>query len=366
MNYDIVFNPGGAVHFPDLPQTLFATLEALGGAPPGGAQTQPAALPGYLLAKRTRAPLTPDGLASESTASLWHVHDETRQRAITAGVASAGNDVSLLDLKIELARRSLTACDLCELRCGADRWGGQRGECGSRRDSFYGRCFLNWGEERHLIPSISIFLGGCNWHCPFCQYPEHLNPAAGRPVEPAELSARIHRLWQAGGVNTHWVGGNPDQHLWAVLNVLRACDVPIPVVWNSNGYASDVTLKLLDGVADTHLMDFRYGSETCAARYRAGPRAWKAATRNLRQAAGQRCELIVRHLQLPGHFECCTTPILHWLAENLPSAKVNLLNGQYRPAYVAYQFPEIDRRLTPEEKQRALALAQELGLELIS
>jgi putative pyruvate formate lyase activating enzyme len=87
--------------------------------------------------------------------------------------------------------------------------------------------------------------------------------------------------------------------------------------------------------------------------------------RNLHQIAQQDAALIVRHLQLPGHFDCCTAPILRWLAAELPDAPLNLMHGQYRPARLAYRYPEINRRLKPAERKKAMHLACDLDLMLV-
>lgn len=368
MSYEIVFGADGCVSFPDLPDALLPAVEALNAPlPHPAAQAAGEEPPAWWRTRRTAVGLKRADLAQASASALWAIH-----RAALDGDLDPTSDAeqpggaTLLDLKIELACRSLSACDLCAHQCGADRWAGERGACGSALESRTTRCFLNWSEERELTPGISVFLSGCNWRCVYCQYPENLDASAGTIVEPERLAQHIEELWREGGTNIHWVGGNPDQHVWAALGTLRACGAPIPVVWNSNGYASQTTLRLLEGVVDTHIVDFRHWSPACASRYGVPAEGAEIIRRNLRIIAAQGADLIVRHLQLPGHFECCTAPILRWLAEQLPSepprVRLNLMHGQYRPAFEVHRTPEINRRLSPEERARSERLARALKL----
>jgi putative pyruvate formate lyase activating enzyme len=368
MSYEIVFNADGSVSMPDLPAELFPAVQELGAPLPAAAAASghddP---PRWWRTRQVAVPLSRTALRQASTDTLWDLHARfVDDRVWRTAPEDGGSDgATLLDVKVALARRSLLACDLCTWQCGVDRWHGGTGICGSGREVGVTRCFLNWSEEQHLTPAISVFLSGCNWRCAYCQYPDNLDARAGRTLVPGRLAGRIEALRREGGTNVHWVGGNPDPHLWAVLMTLRACRAPIPMVWNTNGYASPAALRLLDGVIDTYLIDFRHGSPACAERYGAPGDSVRVIRRNLRALARQDAELIVRHLQLPAHFDCCTAPILDWLASALPDVPVNLMHGQYRPAYRAYRHPEIDRRLTRAERARTVRVARGLGLTLV-
>lgn len=360
--YNVVFLADGVIRLPDVPQESFALLQALGGNCPLPAKPKKNERNVKRLSQLGEIRTGISDFDSLRTSSLWQIHNDVLSDPDSATDSSG---LSILEVKIELARRMLFSCQMCELRCGTDRWHGERGECGSGREAYYTSCFLNWGEERHLVPSITLFLNGCNWRCPYCQYPDQLEPENGQPLYTDETVELIRRLIVKGGKNLHWLGGNPDQHLWSTLQVIQRLSSEIPIVWNTNGYASTHTMNLLNGIVDTYIIDFRYGNNECATRYKAGPMAWEVLKRNLLLANAQAGEVIVRHLQLPGHLECCTIPILEWLAEELPDVKVNLMNEEYYPIHQTSQFPEIDRRLTRAEKRRALERALELELHLI-
>lgn len=396
MTYEIVFDADGRVIFPDLPGELLPAAEALAAPLPPPAAPRPTnGLHQWWHTRSIHLGITHPALKETATPVLWALHgaalkgaspkqeprlriDEAlaeagparRERAAIADAVEAAHRqaATLLDLKIELARRALGSCDLCALRCGANRRAGERGACGSGFDARYTDCFINWSEERDLTPGISIFLSGCNWRCVYCQYSENLSAEAGTVVEPRGLALRVEDLWRRGGTTIHWLGGNPDQNVWVAIATLQVCQAPLPVVWNSNGYASQRTLRLLNGIVDTHIVDFRHWSSDCAGRYGAPPDSAAVIRRNLSQIAEQGSDLIVRHLQLPGHFECCTAPILRWLAQTLiyekPGFRLNLMGGQYRPAHQTHRYPEINRRLHDEERHAVGALALDLGLRL--
>jgi putative pyruvate formate lyase activating enzyme len=137
--------------------------------------------------------------------------------------------------------------------------------------------------------------------------------------------------------------------------------VNVPVVWNSNTYYSEETARLLAGFADVYLLDFKYGNNECAEKISNAPNYWEVCTRNHLYAM-KHGELIIRVLVLPGHLECCAKEILNWIAENLGKNTRTNVMFQYRPEWKAHEVPELRRRLTTEEMQRAVQLAEQAGL----
>jgi putative pyruvate formate lyase activating enzyme len=127
-------------------------------------------------------------------------------------------------------------------------------------------------------------------------------------------------------------------------------------------YLTERTMELLEGVVDVYLTDFKYGNNECAKRLSNVDNYWDIVSRNHKIARSQ-CEMIIRHLVLPNHFECCTRPVLQWISENLKDVRVNVMD-QYRPEFNAYEHKDLTRKLKSSEFERALKLALDLGLSL--
>jgi putative pyruvate formate lyase activating enzyme len=271
---------------------------------------------------------------------------------------------SLLDVKLELSYRLLSHCCFCERRCGADRSGGEKGYCGVGAQSRYSSDFLHMGEEAELVPSHTIFFSGCTFQCAYCQnWDIAMHPASGILVEPAMLAAVLQEGISQGSRNANFVGGNPDPNLHTILETIALLGRDgrfLPMVWNSNMYASTEAMHILDGVIDVYLADFRYGNDECARELSDADDYFGVVSRNF-AFAWESSEVMIRHLVLPGHLECCTKPIMEWVSRNMPGAYFNLM-FQYRPEYRAALFPSIDRRLSDPERKRALQLAQEHGI----
>jgi putative pyruvate formate lyase activating enzyme len=271
---------------------------------------------------------------------------------------------SILDVKIELAHRMLSDCRFCSRCCGADRTSGETGYCGVGANSHYNSDFLHMGEEPELVPSHTIFFSGCTFHCVYCQnWDIAFSAGSGPAAEPAVLAAALQEGIAQGSRNANFVGGNPDPNLHVILETMRKLGHPgrfLPMVWNSNMYTSPEAMEILNGVIDVYLGDFRYGNDDCARELSDVEGYFDVVSRNFSHA-WDTAEVMVRHLVLPGHLECCTRPIMEWTRENMPGAYFNLM-FQYRPEYRAGLFPQIDRRLTDREKWAAIAMAEEYEL----
>jgi len=365
----IVIEDDGTVRFVDLARETLPLAAAFD--PTVGSLTQsPIPWPDPVYRWVQRIPVDADKrqLVELDTGHLWALHNQAleqmRKMRAAHRLLPPPPVQSLLDLKIELARRMLETCDQCHRLCGANRWKGEVGDCGVGRVAQYTQAILHLAEETLVRPSAAIFLAGCPWRCVFCQNPQGLNPKAGVSLEPEGLAATIRNLVAQGARTIDWVGGDPDPHLWPILRTLRELDVQAGVTWNSNGCASEPTMQLLDGLVDVYLTDLRFGpSDACAVRLARAPAAWETVTRNLRLAATQAL-VLVRVLQLPGHWACCTRPVLDWLARELPGVMVNLMD-QYYPYFQARRYAELAQPLAPEEHTMARRYATALELNLV-
>ncbi|MEW6222956.1 MAG: radical SAM protein [Candidatus Hadarchaeota archaeon] len=272
-------------------------------------------------------------------------------------------EVSLLDLKAELAMRVLKSCHFCERRCAVDRTAFEKGWCKVGEKAKLSSEFMHHGEEPELVPSYTIFFSGCTFSCQFCQnWDISQFPEAGVEVSPKDLAKLAEGARRDGARNVNWVGGEPTPNLHIILEALNLCKANIPSVWNSNMYMSPEAMKLLFGTQDVYLADFKYGNNKCGLRYSKVPKYFDVVARNHRLAFAD-AELIIRHLVMPANLDCCTRPIFKWIVENLgKTVRVNIMD-QYRPCYKIECYDEVNRHLTAEEFSKSVKIAEEVGLE---
>jgi putative pyruvate formate lyase activating enzyme len=270
---------------------------------------------------------------------------------------------SYLDLKIEIASRILQSCHFCTRRCGANRMAGELGYCKCGNTIVVSSIFEHVGEEPELVPSGTIFTMGCTMRCRHCQnWTISQWMENGTEYMPEELAKEVEQLRFNGCRNANLVGGEPTPWLQHWLETFKHVKVNVPVVWNSNTYYSPETAQLLADFADIYLLDFKYGPSDCAQRVSDAPHYWEACTRNHLEAK-KHGELVIRVLVLPNHLECCTKPILNWIADNLGTeTRVNVM-FQYRPEWRAHEIPELRRQLTKDEMEKAVQLAKKVGLK---
>jgi putative pyruvate formate lyase activating enzyme len=322
----------------------------------------------FRIARRLEADFNPDMPLED----LWSLHEKLAsqylklEEKLDAGEADFESlplpKLSYLSLKAEIARRILEECHLCERRCRVNRLEGDKGFCQCGIQTEVSSYFTHLGEEPELVPSGTIFTMGCTIRCLHCQnWTISQWFEKGEKCSPGALAQIVRELKRQGCRNANLVGGEPTPWLAAWLEAFNLLDLDMPVVWNSNSYYSEETARMLAGFADVYLLDFKYGSNECAERISSAPKYVETARRNHLYAV-KYGELIIRVLVLPRHLECCTKPILEWIARNLGTwVRVNLMD-QYRPEWRAGEIPELRRRLKPEEFEEALSYARQLGL----
>lgn len=315
----------------------------------------------YLQAKRMKVEVK----LNQDTSVLWDAHKSAQECKL-----KSNSRTSLLDLKCELAARVLESCTLCERKCRTNRKAGVKGHCGVLEPRISSE-FLHMGEEPELVPSYTIFFSGCTFNCVFCQnWDISTRPDIGATMSAATVARMIDAKFAGdsrsplmeSARNVNWVGGDPTSNIPFILKVLKAAEANLPQVWNSNMYMSEDSMSLLDGVVDVYLTDFKYGNDRCASRLSNAPSYMRVVTRN-HALARRNGEMIIRHLVMPGHIDCCTRPVLGWIADNLADVKVNVM-GQYRPSHRAREFDEISKPLRLTEFKQALEIAHGLQLDL--
>jgi putative pyruvate formate lyase activating enzyme len=264
--------------------------------------------------------------------------------------------------KIDEAYEILNSCELCERKCKVNR-NKELGFCKVGNRPVISSAFIHVGEEPMLIPSFTIFFMGCTFHCQFCQNWEISQwKESGNVTSVEHLTELINQNKNCRNVN--FVGGEPTPHLPFVLDALKGVKIKIPVVWNSNFYMSLKSMSLLKNVVDVYLSDWKYWSNKCALRLSKVKNYLEIVKRN-HDMAFKDSEMIIRHLIMPNHFECCTKPILNYIAENYGDKVIVNLMAQYRPEYKAEKYEDISRSPNKGELEKSWKLAEELGLAWI-
>jgi putative pyruvate formate lyase activating enzyme len=259
-----------------------------------------------------------------------------------------------------------------------DRPGGERGECGCGDGLEVAAVSLHTGEEPVLggrTGACNVFLTGCNLHCTFCQNHPISHLEVGRSETAGGLASRVHEVLEEGTAILGFVTG--AHQVPAILGALAPIleDRPdLTVVWNSGGYERVETLKLLEGIVDVYLPDFKFWDAAVAEELAGAsdyPRVAREAIREMARQVGPLVTddrglaergLIVRHLVLPGNLSG-TEDVLEWVSRELPVGTAVSLMGQYVPSAGGLDHPVLGRRLEREEYDRACGILERLGLE---
>jgi putative pyruvate formate lyase activating enzyme len=337
---------------------------------------------------------------------------------------------SLMDLSVELVKRMLKHCNFCRWNCQIDRSIQQTvnednisGQ--TRRQKKHGTCqlestskvssyFHHRGEElifRGTNGSGTIFFTSCNMRCSFCQNGDiSTDKENGILITPNNLALMIWQLRMEGSHNINWVGGDPTIHLHTIVQAISMldsfkkdwinnskdidyiesvksdkyfsnshCDSKYafykqsifnsPQLWNSNFFMSSEAMSILRTLMDAWLPDFKFGPGKCALDLSRTPWYWETVINNLKLVHEWGEDFIIRHLIMPNHIECCTKPILEWIAKNIPEVQINIMD-QYHPDNLCNplspkykdRYKEIARSPTKEEIRRAYQYANDLNL----
>ena len=281
-----------------------------------------------------------------------------------------------LEQRAKAAERLLEVCRVCPRECLVQRLQGETGVCGVGDQAMVASYGPHFGEERPLVGSGgsgTIFLAHCNLCCVFCQNFEISQQDGGRIVSVRELAEMMLELQRMGCHNINFV--TPTHQVPQILRALPiAVDggLRVPLVYNCGGYESLETLRLLDGVFDIYMPDFKYADAQAAKRYSKVenyPEVAKGAFREMHRQVGNlaldgrgvaRRGLLVRHLVLPNNL-AGTGEVVRFLADLSKDTYVNIMD-QYRPCYRAHEYPALAQRPTRAEFEEAFRLARDAGL----
>lgn len=283
----------------------------------------------------------------------------------------------ILHDRLHQALDLLKKCELCPRECGVDRLSGETGFCHTGKRARIASLHAHFGEEAPLVGrhgSGTIFISYCNLLCTFCQNFEISHLGEGREVEPAQLAAMMLQLQDAGCHNINFV--TPTHVVPQIIEGLIIAiehDLNIPLVYNSGGYDKAETLKLLDGIIDIYMPDFKFWNSKWSATFCKAEDYREVAVEAIKEMHRQVGDLeinkegiavkglLVRHLVMPNGI-ADTDKIMTFLATEIsPHTYVNVMD-QYHPCGYAKREPMINRRISPTEYQEALNAAKAAGL----
>jgi len=273
----------------------------------------------------------------------------------------------------------MESCQLCPRRCGVNRLEGKSGFCGAPGATLVvAAAHPHFGEERPLVGnggSGTIFLTHCNLRCVFCQNWEISQLGRGIKRTTDELAGMMLGLQEIGCHNINLV--TPTHYSALILkglDIAAATGLRLPIVYNTSGWERLEILKVLDGIVDIYLPDFKYWDSDMSAKYSSGAESYPEITREaileMHRQVGvakppqdgiMQRGLMIRHLVMPNNTGG-SEKIMEWIAENLPEDTYVNIMAQYNPVHKAYDYPEISRRITGEEYEQVVKRAIELGL----
>lgn len=268
-------------------------------------------------------------------------------------------------------------CLLCPRKCGINRSTGQTGVCGVSSEIKVARAALHYWEEPCISGkrgSGAVFFSGCILHCVFCQNREISDGKAGKVISKERLSDIFMELADKGANNINLV--TPGQYIpdivWAV-NDAKSRGMKLPIIYNTSGYENVTELKLLEGIVDVYLPDFKYMDSTLSARYSRAKDYPSVAKQALSEMVRQQPDVviddatgliqkgvIVRQLLLPGHVNDAKA-VLKYLYDTYHDHVYISMMSQFTPIALK-DYPEINRTVTRREYERLVDYALEIGI----
>lgn len=268
-------------------------------------------------------------------------------------------------------------CLLCPRKCGINRRTGQTGVCGVSSEIKVARAALHYWEEPCISGkrgSGAVFFSGCSLHCVFCQNREISDGKEGKVISKERLSDIFMELADKGANNINLV--TPGQYIpdivWAV-NDAKSRGMKLPIIYNTSGYENVTELKLLEGIVDVYLPDFKYMDSTLSARYSRAKDYPSVAKQALSEMVRQQPDVviddatgliqkgvIVRQLLLPGHVNDAKA-VLKYLYDTYHNHVYISMMSQFTPIALK-DYPEINRTVTRREYERLVDYAIEIGI----
>lgn len=286
-------------------------------------------------------------------------------------------DSGLIEERIDKLNNILESCALCPHKCQVDRLGGEKGICLAGDKARVSSAFPHFGEEPPLVGrngSGTIFFANCNLRCVFCQNYDISHQGTGSEITQERLAELMLYLQGIGCLNINFV--TPTVYaaqIIASLPLAITMGLNVPLVWNCSGYESLEVIKLLDGIVDIYMPDVKFGDVENAKHFTTAHDYFENVKEVLKEMQRQVGDLemddnniavrglLVRHLVMPE--DCARSKtILKFIAEEIsPHTYINIMD-QYRPAFKAFKYHQINHKIMRDEYNGVLQYAGEVGL----
>jgi len=268
---------------------------------------------------------------------------------------------------------------LCPRECHADRLHGEKGYCMVPGELYVARAALHMWEEPCISGtggSGTVFFAGCNLRCVYCQNHGIARGEAGKKVTTGRLAEIFLELQEQGAANINLV--TPTHYVPQIVSAIKQAKengLWLPVVYNCGGYEKVETLRLLEGLVDIYLPDYKYMRKESGQRYshvQDYPEVAKKAVAEMVRQTGapfldaetglMKRGVIVRHMVLPGHVKEAGE-VIYFLHKHFGESIYISIMSQYTPLGIVKEFPEINRKVTKREYEAVLTAAVECGVE---
>ncbi|UCE20547.1 MAG: radical SAM protein [Gemmatimonadota bacterium] len=279
--------------------------------------------------------------------------------------------------RVHMALGMFEACRMCPRECGVNRFQGEIGVCSAPPRPKISSVGPHYGEEPPLVGfggSGTIFFSHCNLKCVFCQNSDISQLGHGYEISTQELAGKMLQLQSIGCHNINFVTPTPYvPHTLEALELAVGQGLKLPLVYNCGGYESMEMIRLLDGIVDIYMPDFKYGDDENAKKYSKAEHYFSRCSEALEEMHRQvgvlkmddrgiaQRGVLIRHLVMP-HGLAGSRKVLEFIAKCLSKDSYVNIMAQYYPSHRADEFSPLTRRITPYEYDEAVTLARDCGL----
>lgn len=242
-------------------------------------------------------------------------------------------DIKSLEFNLGKIKNLLSECVICEYKCLVDRIKGKAGKCGIPGEGYIYQSQLSYNEEPAISPTYEIYFAGCNMFCNYC-HQEGYN-RYNKKLQYLSLQDVIQDIMdQKSNIRSiSYLGGNPDHSLSLIMSLIKRLNltgIKLPQVFNSNFLFSKNIAKIINELFDVFIADFKFGNNMCAFNI-ADCIKYVDVVQNNILGLNSINPVFIRHMPLTSHYDCCTKPVLDWIADNnkKKSLHLSLLESLY-------------------------------------